>query len=166
MPHGNGKHTKILVLCKEKDRIELKDLNIDYCGLDDYIKKIENGWFDFDIIVIKPDLVFKLVKLGRLLGPKNLMPNSKIGNITLDIRKFVQDIRLGKIFFKSNKDGILNIGIAKYSFSNNKIKENLIKLMDRILEIKSHFKGVYLKSIVISSTMGPGIYINRSFFKF
>src|SRR6201996_8277793 len=158
LPHGTGKTVRVLVLCTPDKEQEAKDAGADYVGLDDYITKIEGGWTDVDIIITMPSVMAKVGRLGRILGPRNLMPNPKSGTVTLEVGKAVKDIKLGKIDFKVDKTGIIHTSIGKVSFTPEKIVENANELFQTILKLKpSSAKGTYVKSITLSSTMSPGI---------
>lgn len=163
LPHGTGKDTKVLVLCTPDKEQEAKDAGADYVGLDDYIKKIEGGWTDIDVIVTMPTVMAKVGKLGRVLGPRGLMPNPKSGTVTLDVGKAVTEVKAGKIDFKVDKAGIIHASVAKASFTAEKIRENAEEVINTISKLKpASAKGTYFKSISMSSTMGPGIRLDRS----
>jgi large subunit ribosomal protein L1 len=161
LPYGTGKHTKILVFCEPEKEVKIKDLNVDYFGLENYIKKIKNGWLDFDVIITTPELMSKLVEIGKILGPKKLMPSFKSNTITLDIAKSVKDIRIGRVNFKIDKTGILNTSIGRFSFSNKQIKDNLSSLVNKIITFKTSLKSFRIKNIVLSSTMSQGVHIDK-----
>jgi large subunit ribosomal protein L1 len=161
LPHGTGKTVRVLVLCTPDKEQEAKDAGADYVGLDDYIEKIQNGWLDIDIIITMPAVMAKLGRLGKILGPRNLMPNPKSGTVTTDVAKAVTEVKAGKIDFKVDKTGIIHASIGKVSFSSDKLAENAIELIQTLLKLKpSTAKGVYFKSIYISSTMSPGINVD------
>ena len=163
LPHGNGKKNKVLVLCNPDKEEESKSSGADLVGLDEYIKKIEGGWTDFDIIITQPSLMPTLGKLGKFLGPRGLMPNPKSGTVTDDLAKAIKEVKGGKIDYKVDKNGIIHSSIAKVSFSPIKIEENASKLIDSILKLKpASTKGTYFKSISISSTMSSSIRIDKS----
>tara|TARA_B100000214_G_scaffold355321_1_gene312988 strand:+ start:47 stop:745 length:699 start_codon:yes stop_codon:yes gene_type:complete len=163
LPHGTGKKNKVLVLCNPDKEKESKDSGADLVGLDQYTKKIESGWTDFDIIITQPSLMPKLGKLGKILGPRGLMPNPKSGTVTDDLGKAIKEVKGGKIDFKVDKNGIIHSSIGKVSFDSTKIEENASKLIDSIVKLKpSSTKGSYLKSISISSTMSSSIKIDKS----
>ncbi len=163
LPHGTGKEIKVLVLCSPEKEQEAKDAGADYVGLDEYIKKIEGGWTDIDVIITMPAVMAKVGKLGRVLGPRGLMPNPKAGTVTPDVGKAVKDVKGGKIDFKVDKFGIIHAGIGKISFESEKIAENLFEIIQTILKLKpASAKGTYFKSINLSSTMSPGIKIDKS----
>lgn len=161
LPHGTGKEIKVLVLCTPEKEDEAKEAGADYVGLDDYIKKIEGGWTDIDVIVTMPSVMGKVGRLGRVLGPRGLMPNPKSGTVTMDIGKAVKDVKMGKIDFKVDKFGIIHTPIGKVSFSSEQILENAKEFLSMIMKLKpTSAKGTYVKSIYMSSTMSPGIKID------
>lgn len=163
LPHGTGKSVKVLVLCTPDKEEEAKEAGADYVGLDEYIKKIEGGWTDIDVIITMPTVMAKVGKLGRVLGPRGLMPNPKAGTVTLDVAKAVNEIKAGKIDFKVDKFGIIHSSIGKVSFSSEKIMENAAEVLQTIIKLKpSSAKGTYMKSISLSSTMSPGISIDKN----
>jgi large subunit ribosomal protein L1 len=160
LPHGTGKTVRVLVLCTPDKEEEAKAAGADYVGLDEYIAKIEGGWTDVDIIITMPSVMAKVGKLGRILGPRNLMPNPKSGTVTPEVGKAVTDVKGGKIDFKVDKTGIIHASIGKVSFDADKIQENAQELISVISKLKpSAAKGTYFKSIHMSSTMSPGIEI-------
>jgi len=161
LPHGTGKDVKVLVMCTPEKEDEAKEAGADYVGLDDYIEKIEKGWTDMDVIITMPPVMAKIGKLGRVLGPRGLMPNPKSGTVTMDIGKAVKDVKMGKIDFKVDKYGIVHTSIGKVSFSAEKISENAREFMNTIIKLKpTSAKGTYIKSIYLSSTMSPGVKID------
>jgi large subunit ribosomal protein L1 len=161
LPNGTGKDLKVLVLCTPEKEDEAKEAGADYVGLDDYIEKIEKGWTDMDVIVTMPPVMAKIGKLGRVLGPRGLMPNPKSGTVTMDIGKAVKEVKMGKIDFKVDKYGIIHTSIGKVSFSAEKITENAREFINTIVKLKpSSAKGTYIKSIYLSSTMSPGVKID------
>jgi large subunit ribosomal protein L1 len=163
LPHGTGKSLKVLVLCSPDKEQEAKDAGADYVGLDEYITKIEGGWTDIDVIITMPTVMAKVGKLGRVLGPRGLMPNPKSGTVTLEVGKAVNEVKAGKIDFKVDKFGIIHTSVAKASFTSEKIKENAEEFINTIIKLKpASAKGTYFKSISMSSTMGPGIRLDRS----
>lgn len=163
LPHGTGKDVKVLVLCTPDKEQEAKDAGAEYVGLDDYIQKIEGGWLDIDVIITMPTVMAKVGKLGRVLGPRNLMPNPKAGTVTLEVGKAVKEIKQGKIDFKVDKQGIICTSIGKASFSPDKILENANEVIQTIAKLKpASAKGTYIKSIYMSSTMSPGIAIDKN----
>ncbi len=163
LPHGTGKTVKVLVLCSPDKEEEAKAAGADFVGLDDYISKIEKGWTDIDVIITMPTVMAKLGRLGKILGPRGLMPNPKSGTVTLEVGKAVQEVKAGKIDFKVDKTGIIHAGVAKVSFDAKKIADNASELIQTLLKLKpSSAKGTYVKSITLSSTMSPGIKIDKS----
>jgi len=158
LPHGTGKDVKVLVLCTPEKEDEAKEAGADYVGLDDYIEKIQGGWTDMDVIVTMPPVMAKIGKLGRVLGPRGLMPNPKSGTVTMEIGKAVKDVKMGKIDSKVDKYGIVHTSIGKVSFTAEKIADNAREFINTIIKLKpSSAKGTYIKSIYLSSTMSPGI---------
>lgn len=158
LPHGTGKTVRVLVLCTPDKEEEAKAAGADHVGLDDYISKIEGGWTDIDIIITMPSVMAKVGKLGRILGPRNLMPNPKTGTVTTDVGKAVTEVKGGKIDFKVDKTGIIHTSIGKASFPAEKIYENALEVLQTISKLKpSAAKGTYFKSIYVSSTMSLGI---------
>ena len=158
LPHGTGKDVKVLVLCTPEKEDEAKEAGADYVGLDDYIEKIEKGWTDMDVIVTMPPVMAKIGKLGRVLGPRGLMPNPKSGTVTMEIGKAVKDVKMGKIDFKVDKYGIVHTSIGKVSFTAEQITENAREFINTIFKLKpTAAKGTYIKSIYLSSTMSPGV---------
>jgi large subunit ribosomal protein L1 len=163
LPHGTGKEVKVLVLCTPDKEQEAKEAGADYVGLDDYITKIEGGWTDIDVIITMPTVMAKVGRLGRVLGPRGLMPNPKAGTVTLEVGKAVKDVKAGKIDFKVDKTGIIHASVGRVSFSPDKIKENVAEVIQTISKLKpSSAKGTYFKSIHISSTMSPGVQIDKN----
>jgi len=163
LPHGVGKTVRVLVLCTPDKEEEAKAAGADHVGLDEYIKKIEGGWTDVDVIITMPTVMAKVGKLGRVLGPRGLMPNPKAGTVTLDVAKAVTEVKAGKIDFKVDKFGIIHTSVGKASFDADKIKENAEELINIISKLKpSAAKGTYFRSITLSSTMSPGISIDKS----
>ena len=163
LPHGTGKDVKVLVLCTPDKEQEAKDAGADFVGLDDYIAKIDGGWTDIDVIITMPTVMAKVGRLGRVLGPRGLMPNPKSGTVTLEVGKAVSDIKSGKIDFKVDKTGIIHTSIGKVSFTPEKLKENALEVINTIAKLKpASSKGTYFKSINMSSTMSPAISIDKS----
>ena len=161
LPHGTGKVVRVLVLCNPDKAQEAIDAGADYVGLDEYIQKIKDGWTDIDIVITTPNIMPKVGALGRILGPRGLMPNPKTGTVTMDIAKAVQEVKAGKIDFKVDKYGIINAGVAKVSFSPEKIFDNAKELIQAVIKLKpAAAKGTYMKSVYISSTMSPGVQID------
>lgn len=160
LPHGTGKTVRVLVLCTPDKEEEAKAAGAEYVGLDEYISKIEGGWTDVDIIITMPSVMAKVGRLGRILGPRNLMPNPKAGTVTQDIGKAVTEVKAGKIDFKVDKTGIIHASVGKVSFDADKIYDNALEVLQTISKLKpSAAKGTYFKSIHLSSTMSPGIQI-------
>lgn len=158
LPHGTGKDVKVLVLCTPDKEKEAKDAGADFVGLDEYVDKIKKGWTDVDVIITIPSVMGKVGALGRILGPRGLMPNPKTGTVTMNISQAVTDVKAGKIDFKVDKNGIIHAAIGKASFDANKIADNAKELVAALLRLKpSSAKGSYVKSIVLSSTMSPGV---------
>ena len=158
LPHGTGKEVKVLVLCTPDKEDEAKAAGADYVGLDDYIEKIKGGWTDIDIIITMPSIMGKIGALGRILGPRGLMPNPKSGTVTMEIGKAVKEVKQGKIDFKVDKFGIVHTSIGKVNFEAEKIMDNAREFMATIQKLKpSSAKGTYVKSVFLSSTMSPGI---------
>jgi len=158
LPHGTGKVTRVLVFAKGPKEAEALEAGADYVGGDDLVEKIKEGWLEFDKTVATPDMMGVVGKIGRILGPRNLMPNAKLGTVTFDVANIVRDIKGGKVDFRVDKGGIIHSGIGKLSFGKDKMRENLLAFVQRIIQLKpSTSKGIYLRSITISSTMGPGV---------
>ncbi|MBO4233755.1 50S ribosomal protein L1 [Riemerella anatipestifer] len=161
LPHGTGKDVKVLALVTPDKEAEAKEAGADFVGLDEYLEKIKGGWTDVDVIVTMPAVMGKLGPLGRVLGPRGLMPNPKSGTVTMEIGKAVSEVKAGKIDFKVDKYGIVHAAIGKVSFDAEKIKENAQELVQTLIKLKpTAAKGTYMKSIYISPTMGPGIAID------
>lgn len=161
LPNGTGKKVRVLVFAKGEKEKEAKDAGADFVGGDDLIEKVSKGWLDFDSIVATPDMMGAVGKLGKVLGPRGLMPNPKLGTVTFDVARAVKEVKAGKIEFKVDKSGNMHVPIGKVSFGVNKLKENLTALLETVVKAKpSTSKGTYLKSITISTTMGPGIKID------
>jgi large subunit ribosomal protein L1 len=161
LPHGTGKTVRVLVLCTPDKEQEAKDAGADHVGLDDYISKIEGGWTDVDIIITMPSVMAKVGKLGKILGPRNLMPNPKTGTVTNDVGKATKEVKAGKIDFKVDKSGIIHASVGKVSFDPQKLYDNAQELLSTIVKLKpSAAKGTYFKSIYLSSTMSPGIRVD------
>lgn len=165
LPHGTGKKTRVLVLCTPDKEEEAKAAGADYVGLDEYIEKIKGGWTDIDVIITMPQIMGKVGALGRVLGPRGLMPNPKSGTVTTEIGSAVKEVKAGKIDFKVDRFGIVHASIGKVSFDAEKLRENAKELFDTLMKLKpSAAKGTYVKSVFLSSTMSPGIEIDaRSF---
>ncbi|AEV32469.1 50S ribosomal protein L1 [Owenweeksia hongkongensis] len=161
LPHGTGKDVKVLALVTPDKEQEAKDAGADYAGLDEYIEKIKGGWTDVDVIVTMPSVMGKIGPLGRVLGPRGLMPNPKTGTVTMDVAKAVSDVKAGKIDFKVDRYGIIHAAVGKVSFEAEKIRENAEELLKTLLRMKpSAAKGTYIKSISMSSSMSPGVSID------
>ncbi|MCJ7493325.1 MAG: 50S ribosomal protein L1 [Deltaproteobacteria bacterium] len=158
LPHGVGKTVKILVFAKGEKEKEAQEAGADFVGADDLAEKITSGWTDFDKAIATPDMMGMVGKLGKILGPRGLMPNPKVGTVTFDVGKAVKELKAGRVEFKVEKTGIVHTTVGKVSFEEGKLKENVLALMDVIIRAKpASSKGTYLKSIAISTTMGPGI---------
>jgi large subunit ribosomal protein L1 len=161
LPHGTGKTKKVLVLCTPEKEAEATAAGADFVGLDEFIQKIEGGWTDIDVIIATPSVMPKLGKLGKVLGPRNLMPNPKTGTVTNDVAAAIKDVKAGKVAFKVDKAGIVHASIGRISFSPEKITENSLELLNAIIKAKpSTAKGTYLKSVFMASTMSPAIAID------
>jgi large subunit ribosomal protein L1 len=158
LPHGTGKDVKVLALVTPDKEAEAQEAGADYVGLDEYLQKIKGGWTDVDVIITMPSVMGKLGPLGRILGPRGLMPNPKTGTVTMDVAKAVADVKAGKIDFKVDKTGIVHAAIGKVSFDAKKIEENANELIQTIIKLKpTTAKGTYVKSVFMSSTMSPSI---------
>lgn len=161
LPHGTGKTKRVLVLCTPDKEAEAKAAGADYVGLDEFIQKIESGWTDVDVVVATPSVMPKIGKLGKVLGPRNLMPNPKTGTVTNDVATAVNDVKGGKIAFKIDKAGIIHASVGRVSFEPNKLAENTQELINTLVRMKpATAKGIYLKSISMASTMSPGLTID------
>jgi len=161
LPHGTGKTIRVLVLCTPDKEEEALQAGADFVGLDDYIDKIKNGWTDVDVIITMPSVMAKVGALGRILGPRGLMPNPKTGTVTMEVGKAVKEVKAGKIDFKVDKFGIIHASVAKVSFERDKIVENAKELINTIIKLKpSSAKGTYVKSIYMSSTMSPSVQVD------
>jgi len=162
LPHGTGKSVRVLVLCNPDKEQEAKDAGADFVGLDEYIDKIKGGWTDIDVIITTPQVMGKVGALGRVLGPRGLMPNPKSGTVTMEVGKAVQDVKAGKIDFKVDKYGIIHASVGKVSFDAKQLEENAAEVLSTLMRLKpSASKGTYMLSIVLSSTMGPGIKVDQ-----
>jgi large subunit ribosomal protein L1 len=160
LPHGTGKEVRVLAMVTSDKEQEAKDAGADYVGLEEYIEKIKGGWTDVDVIITMPPVMGKIGALGRILGPRGLMPNPKSGTVTMDIGKAIQEVKQGKIDFKVDKFGIVHTSIGKVSFSPDKLKDNAREFVNTIVKLKPvAAKGTYIKSIYLSSTMSPGIQV-------
>jgi large subunit ribosomal protein L1 len=165
LPHGTGKKVRVLVLAKAPKDKEALDAGADYAGLDEYIEKIKGGWTDIDVIISTPDVMGEVGKLGRILGPRGLMPNPKSGTVTFDVAQAVQDVKAGKIEYRVDKTGNVHASIGKCSFASNQLAENVTTFYNSILRAKpTTAKGKYIKSIFFSSTMGPSVAVNDQTF--
>jgi large subunit ribosomal protein L1 len=161
LPHGTGRETRVLVLCTPDKEAEAKDAGADYVGLDDFVEKIKGGWTDMDVIITMPSVMGKVGQLGRILGPRGLMPNPKSGTVTMEIGKAVKEVKQGKIDFKVDKTGIIHASIGKVSFEPHKIVENAREFISMVNKLKpAAAKGTYIRSVFLSSTMSPGIKID------
>ncbi|MCF0165103.1 MAG: 50S ribosomal protein L1 [Bacteroidales bacterium] len=161
LPHGTGKVTRVLVLCTPDKEAEAREAGADHVGLDEYIEKIKGGWTDIDVIICTPSVMGKIGAIGRILGPRGLMPNPKTGTVTMEIGKAVKEVKAGKIDFKVDKQGIVHAAIGKVSFEASQIAENANELINTVIKLKPQaLKGTYMKSIFMSSTMSPGINID------
>ncbi|MGY8941584.1 MAG: 50S ribosomal protein L1 [Flavobacteriales bacterium] len=158
LPHGTGKTVRVLVICNPDKEQDAKDAGADFVGLDEYIDKIKGGWTDVDVIITTPQVMGKVGALGRVLGPRGLMPNPKSGTVTMDVGKAVQDVKAGKIDFKVDKYGIVHASVGKVSFDAAKLEDNISEVLGTLMRLKpASAKGVYMMSISLNSTMGPGI---------
>ena len=161
LPHGTGKQVKVLVLCNPDAEAAAKAAGADYVGLDEYIEKIKGGWTDIDVIITQPAIMGKIGALGRVLGPRGLMPNPKSGTVTNDVAKAVEEVKKGKIDFKVDKNGIVHSSIGKVSFTPEQMKENAREFINTLIKLKpATAKGTYIKSIYLSSTMSPGVKVD------
>ena len=161
LPHGTGKKVRVVVFAKGEKEKEARDAGADYVGAEDLIEKIQQGWFDFDKVVATPDIMGLVGKLGKLLGPRGLMPNPKLGTVTFDLAKAVKEIKAGKVEYKTEKAGLIHVPIGKVSFDDQKLIENAMAVIDAIIKAKPPTsKGKYLKKVAVSSTMGPGVKID------
>lgn len=161
LPHGTGKVTRVLVFAKGPKEAEAKEAGADYVGSDDLVEKIQGGWLEFDKTVATPDMMGTVGKIGRILGPRNLMPNAKLGTVTFDIGDVVKEIKGGKVDFRVDKAGIVHAGIGKVSFGAQKLYDNALAFIEKLVQLKpSTSKGVYLRTISVSSTMGPGFKVD------
>lgn len=163
LPNGTGKSVRVLVIAKPEKQDEARVAGADYVGFEDYIKKIQEGWTDIDVIIASPDTMSELGKIGKVLGPRGLMPNPKSGTVTPNVGQAVTEVKAGKIDFRVDKSGIVHSIVGKLSFDENKLKENIMAFMNMIIKLRpSASKGTYIKSITISSTMGPGIKVDKN----
>jgi len=163
LPNGTGKEVRVLVFAKGEKETEALDAGADFAGSDEILAKIKDGWLDFDKTIATPDMMGEVGKIGRVLGPRNLMPNAKLGTVTFDIERVVKEIKKGKVDFRVDKNGIVHASIGKVSFGGDKLLDNITTFIDKLIQLKpSSAKGIYLKAISISSTMGPGVKIDPS----
>jgi len=161
LPHGTGKKLKVLVFAQGEKEKEARDAGTDYVGGEELVEKISQGWLDFDRAIATPDMMKVVSKVGKILGPRGLMPNPKVGTVTFDVGKAVQDVKSGKVEFKVDKAGILHVSVGKVSFGQEKLRENILTLLDSVLRAKPpSSKGTYVKGLAISTTMGPGIKVD------
>jgi large subunit ribosomal protein L1 len=161
LPHGTGKVTRVLCLCTPDKENEAKEAGADYVGLDDYVEKIKGGWTDVDVIICTPSVMGKIGALGRILGPRGLMPNPKTGTVTMEVGKAIKEVKAGKIDFKVDKQGIVHSAIGKVSFSAAQLNDNAVEFINAIIKLKPQaLKGTYVKSIYMSSTMSAGINVD------
>jgi large subunit ribosomal protein L1 len=161
LPHGLGKSVTVLVFAKGEKEKEALDAGADYAGSDDLVEKIKGGWLDFDRVVATPDMMGTVGKLGKVLGPRGLMPNPKVGTVTFDVGKVVKELKAGKVEFRVEKAGIVHSPVGKASFGVEKLQDNVTALLETIIKLKpSSSKGTYLKSISLSTTMGPGVKVD------
>jgi large subunit ribosomal protein L1 len=165
LPNGTGKTQRVLVFAKGEKAKEAEAAGADHVGDSDFINKIQQGWFEFDVIVATPDMMAEVGKLGRVLGPKGLMPNPKTGTVTFEVEKAINEIKAGKVEYRVDKTGNVHVPIGKVSFEAEKLAENLSTIIETLLKVKpAAAKGTYMKNVAISSTMGPGIKVNPSSF--
>lgn len=163
LPNGTGKSVRVLVLTKGTKEKEAQEAGADHVGLDDYLEKIQQGWLDCDVIIATPDVMSTVGKLGKVLGPKGMMPNPKSGTVTFEVGQAVKEVKAGKIDFRVDRNGNLHAAVGKISFEVSKIKENVKAFLETVIRLKpSSAKGIYLRSITLSTTMGPGIKLNRA----
>lgn len=161
LPHGTGKTKRVLVLCNEDKAAEAKEAGADHVGLDEYVQKITDGWTDIDVVIATPDVMPKIAKIGRILGPRGLMPNPKVGTVTPNVAQAIQEVKKGKVAFKVDKFGIIHSSIGRISFSADQIKDNASELISTLFKMKpAAAKGTYFKSISMVSTMSPGIFVD------
>jgi len=161
LPNGTGKEIRVLVFAKGEKEKEALDAGADYAGGDEFVDKIKGGWLEFDRTIATPDMMATVGKIGRILGPRNLMPNAKLGTVTFDVERVVKEVKSGKVDFKVDKAGVVHAMLGKASFGTQKVKENVLAFMDKIIQLKpSTSKGIYLKNISLSTTMGPGVKVD------
>lgn len=163
LPHGTGKEVRVLVLTPGEKQAEAKEAGADHVGFQEYIEKIQGGWFDFDVCIATPDAMREVGKLGKLLGPRGIMPNPKTGTVTFDVEQAVKEVKAGRIDFRVDRYGIIHAGIGKADFQVSQIRDNIIEIMRTIIRLRpSSAKGTYIKKVSIASTMGPGIKIDKA----
>ncbi len=163
LPHGTGKEVRVLVIAKGSKATEAEQAGADYVGFEDVITKIKEGWLDFDVVIATPDVMSEVGKLGRILGPRGLMPNPKAGTVTMDVATAVKDVKAGKIEFRVDRYGILHVAVGKASFEPEKLQENIKAFIETVMRLRPPAaKGQYLRSITLSNTMGPGIPVDRN----
>ncbi len=163
LPHGTGKDVRVLVIAKGAKATEAEEAGADYVGFKDVIEKIQQGWLDFDVVIATPDVMSEVGKLGRILGPRGLMPNPKAGTVTMDVAKAVKEVKAGKIEFRVDRYGILHVAVGKASFDEDKLIENIKAFIETVIRLKPPAaKGQYLRSITVANTMGPGIRVDRN----
>jgi len=163
LPHGTGRSVRVLVMCKSNKEAEAREAGADHVGFEEFLKKINEGWFDFDVIIATPDVMGELGKLGKILGPRGLMPNPKSGTVTLEVGQAVREVKAGKIEFRVDKSGILHVNVGKASFDERQLTDNIRSFIDTVARLKpASAKGQYFRSITISTTMGPGIHLDRN----
>jgi large subunit ribosomal protein L1 len=161
LPHGTGKTVRILVFAKGEKEKEAQDAGADFVGAEDLIEKIQGGWFEFDKAIATPDLMGQVSKVGKLLGPRGLMPNAKVGTVTFDVGRAIDEMKAGRVDFRVEKNGILHVPVGKVSFGAEKLKGNIMALIETVIKLKpATSKGTYIKGIALSSTMGPGVKID------
>ncbi len=161
LPHGTGKEVRVLVFAKGEKETEALAAGADFAGSDELVGKIKEGWLEFDKTIATPDMMGEVGKIGRILGPRNLMPNAKLGTVTFDIERVVKEVKMGKVDFRVEKAGIVHALLGKRSFGADKLSDNITSFVDKLIQLKpSSSKGVYLRSIILSSTMGPGIKVD------
>lgn len=161
LPHGIGKEVRVLVFAKGEKEAEALAAGADYAGSDEIVKKIQAGWLDFDKTIATPDMMGEVGKIGRILGPRNLMPNAKLGTVTFDVARAVNETKKGKVDFKADKAGVVHAVVGKRSFSADKLYENIVMFIDKLIQLKpSTSKGIYVRAICLSTTMGPGVKID------
>jgi len=164
LPHGRGKDTRVLVFAKGEKEAEARDAGADFVGADDIVQKIQDGWFDFDVAVATPDMMGAVGRIGRLLGPRGLMPNPKTGTVTFDVGKIIKELKAGRLDFRVDKAGIIHIPVGRASFSDDKLAENLAAVAEVLARLKpASAKAPYFKTIALSSTMGPGVKLDTTF---